>query len=168
MRFLVSLFLLFFAAASPAGMVDWVNGVKLGKPLPPHAFVYLETQPDIAGKVVLIDFWATWCAPCIQEFPRLNQWQAQFADQGLVVIGLSQERAQEVRPFLGKHKIDYTVAVEGTPSLHKALKIKALPYALIVGRSGKVIWRGQPERIDAVLLDKLLKQTDSPSGASTK
>lgn len=142
-----------------AGIIDLINGVKLGIPLPPHNLEYVAGSQAATGKPVLIDFWETTCASCIASIPKLNEHYARFAPKGLLVIGISSETKGQVMPALKHLAMNYAVAVEGAPSLHKALGIKALPYAVLVDGKGVITWRGQPEEITEALLTELLGKT---------
>jgi len=96
----------------------------------------------LAGKVVVVDFWATYCVPCIKEIPMFNKLQAEYSTKGLVVIGASQdeEGAEKVQPFLKAHPMSYTVAL-GSPALGEKLKLDALPVTLVFDRKGKQVQR---------------------------
>ena len=65
-----------------AGVVDFFNGVKLGKPLPENDLQYLGVPPVITDKLLLIDFWATHCAPCVASIPEINALHDKFASKG--------------------------------------------------------------------------------------
>jgi len=68
---------------------------------------------DFKGKVVIVNFWATWCAACVEEMPSLNRLYRQFRDRGLVVLGVSVDRTGEtVKAFLKKHPVDYPVLLD--------------------------------------------------------
>jgi len=140
-----------------AGVMDWYNGVKLGATLPEFDTEYLGTAPSSDRKLLLIDFWATWCAPCRDEFPHLNELHARFAGQGLVVIGLTQETKSVAQSFLPKVKIDYTIGAAGTKPLQKLLGIKAIPYAILVSNENKTVWRGQARSLSANEVERRLK-----------
>ena len=139
--------LLVLAAQTPlpaaAGVMDWYNGVKLGAKLPEFDAEYLDAAPDASAKLLLIDFWATWCAPCRDEFPHLNKLFGAYSAQGLAVLGLTQEPAQVAKDFMRKVDIQYPVGAGGIKPLQKQLGIKALPYAALVNRSQVIVWRGQ-------------------------
>lgn len=156
-RYLIGglLFLLAVPAAQ-AGMVDFFNGVSVGKQLPAHEIRYLSATPDPQARLTLIDFWATWCGPCRVSIPKLNALQQQYAAQGLAVIGATQEAEAEVLPFLEKVAIQYPIGLEGKPGLHDLLKIRGMPYAIFVDQRGKIVWRGQPEEISEALVSGLL------------
>jgi thiol:disulfide interchange protein len=97
----------------------------------------------LGGKVVVFNFWATWCVPCIAEIPSFNKLHKQFASKGVVVVGVStdEEGAERVRPFLKKHPMDYTVAL-GSEAISKEYKLEELlPVTLIFDRSGKQVKR---------------------------
>lgn len=150
------LIILVCATAANAGLIDLFNGVKIGMPLPSNDLKYLAASPDPLAKLQLIDFWATWCAPCRESIPKLNAWHAKYASRGLAVVGVTRESAEIVEPFLKKVPIHYPVGLEQRQVLHDALKIKGLPYAIFVSRSGNIVWRGPPDEIDEKLIEALL------------
>lgn len=151
-----SLVALMIAFSAQAGVVDMFNGVKVGAPLPSNDLVFLGAKPSTANTVQLIDFWSTTCEPCKTSIPKLNALHQKYAPKGLVMIGVSEESRETVIPFLEKVPMQYVSAVEGTASLHKALRIRALPYAIFVNRSGTIVWRGQPSEITGELIESLL------------
>ena len=137
--------------------MDSYNGVKLGTSVPEYDAEYIDEVPPIDRKLLLIDFWATWCAPCREEFPHLNDLHAQFAGQGLVVVGLTQESTSIARAFLPKVSIKYHIGAGGTKPLQRTLGIKALPYAILVDQKGSISWRGQASRLTASETSQRLK-----------
>jgi thiol-disulfide isomerase/thioredoxin len=139
-----------------AGVIDWVNGVKLGSVLPAHDASWLNAPPPESPRLTLVDFWATWCGPCVAAIPRLNERHQRFADRGLALVGLSAEPVDTVKPFVAKHPMLYPVGAGGAQPLQTSLGIKALPYALLVNPARKVIWRGQPEELTDEMLARYL------------
>jgi thiol-disulfide isomerase/thioredoxin len=144
--------------AASAGVMDWYNGVKVGARLPAYDTQYLGAPPAEGAKLLLIDFWATWCAPCREEFPHLNALSAALSSQGLAVVGLTQEPVETAREFLRKVDIQYPVAAAGARPLQKQLGIKALPYAIVVDRSQTIVWRGQASTLSAAQVAGRLRQ----------
>ncbi len=95
-----------------------------------------------SGKVVVVNFWATWCVPCIQEIPGFNKLHQQFGGEGVVVLGVSmdEEGAEKVRPFLKKHPMEYLVAL-GSEAVSKQYGLDQLPVTIVFDRSGKQVKR---------------------------
>jgi thiol-disulfide isomerase/thioredoxin len=154
------------AGAAQAGMIDYLNGVSLGEPLPVHQIRYLDKAPDPQARLTLIDFWATWCAGCIASIPQLNGWQKKFGADGLAVIGATQDSDDDgaLKRFLVKFPMEYPIGLEGKPGLHDLLKIRAMPYAILVDSKDIIVWRGQPESLsDAVIAHYLSRSVSAQS-----
>ena len=96
---------------------------------------------DFKGKVVILDFWGTWCAPCRDEIPGFVELQKKFADKGLVVVGISldQEGAAFVQKFVKQHGVTYPVVVGNQEVAAAYDGIDALPTTFIIDRAGKVV-----------------------------
>lgn len=146
------------ATEASAGVMDWYNGVKLGRKLPDFDTQFIGEPPPAGAKLTLIDFWATWCAPCREEFPHLNRLSRRFGPEGLSVIGLTQEPVPVATDFLRKVSIEYPVGAAGERPLQKQLGIKALPYALLVDRAQVIVWRGQASSLTEEQVLKALQK----------
>jgi peroxiredoxin len=99
---------------------------------------------DYKGKVILLNYWATWCGPCKVEIPDLVALQEQYRDQGLVVLGVSQDDDPEtLRGFAGKWKMNYPVLVgRDKPDLLDAQgALWGLPTSYLIGRDGSICTR---------------------------
>lgn len=108
------------------------------------------------GKIVLIDFWATWCGPCIQEIPNIKANYTKYHDKGFEVIGvnLDQERA-EVNRFFSAQKLPWTTVVDAE-ALAERCGVEAIPFVMLIGRDGRVLdLHVRGERLGAEL-EKLL------------
>ena len=95
---------------------------------------------DYKGKVVLLDFWATWCGPCKIEIPWLKEFQRKFRDRGFEVIGVSmdEEGWQVVKPFVTELAINYRIVIGDDSTAQLYGGVDALPTAFVIDREGKI------------------------------
>jgi len=118
----------------------------MGEPRPTFALPDLDgDERSIAsfeGKVVLLNFWATWCPPCVEEMPVLDRLAREYGDQGLRVVGVALDDASAVRDFAETHDIDYPLLIGGREaySLVRAYgnARTTLPHTVIIDRDGVV------------------------------
>ncbi|MBL9122945.1 MAG: TlpA family protein disulfide reductase [Planctomycetaceae bacterium] len=163
--------------AVPLKPDDWVNGSPL-------------TDEELRGKVVLLDFWAVWCGPCIATFPHLREWQEKYADKGLVIIGVTnyykygwnaeQQRAEPVEgitpeqerlaleEFAKHHELKHRFAVMPEMSdFAEKYGVQGIPQVVVIDRQGKIrlikVGSG-PENAEAIqtMLDRLLGDGATP------
>jgi thiol-disulfide isomerase/thioredoxin len=94
---------------------------------------------QLKGSILVLDFWATWCGPCIAEVPALNSLQERYGDKGVKVIGVTMAsgEAKEVKPFIGKAKMKYTVLM-GDDDQAYDLNVIAFPTTYLITRDLKV------------------------------
>jgi len=120
-----------------------------GKPL---------TLSSYRGKVVLLDFWATWCTPCRAEIPRFIEWQQKYGDKGFVVLGVSMDdSSKDAAAFAREMKITYPV-VMGTSQVADAYGgVLGLPVNLLIARDGRIVQKD----VGATDLNALEKQVQS-------
>jgi thiol-disulfide isomerase/thioredoxin len=97
---------------------------------------------DYKGNVVLLDFWATWCAGCKQEIPYFIDFDASYRDKGLVSIGvaLDDEGWKTVTPYLAEHPIPYHI-VTSDAAIVKSYQLTNLPVTLLIDREGRIVER---------------------------
>lgn len=145
----------------------------LPRPVPKWTVTNLDGTPADAlkGKVLLVDFWATWCAPCVAAMPDMQKLQERYAEQGFSVVGVSidEEGAKKVKPFLAKRKFTYPILLDmdtNAPTW-KGFGVHAIPAAFLVNREGQIVqqWTGKPnakeiEKAVAALLDTEKKPAD--------
>jgi peroxiredoxin len=94
---------------------------------------------DLKGKVVLVNFWATWCPPCRKEMPDLDVLYNKFKDQGFVVLAISDEEAAKVSPFISEHKISYPVMLDPGRKVNDLFIVEGIPKSFVYDRSGKMV-----------------------------
>ncbi|MDT5270500.1 MAG: hypothetical protein QOH49_2686 [Acidobacteriota bacterium] len=114
---------------------------------------------DYKGKVVLLNFWATWCPPCRAEMPDLVKMQREYKSRGLQVIGVTYppETVSEVRRFIRKLRINYPVALGTKETKGLFDQGETLPLTIIIDREGNV-----RDRIEGILLSEEFEQKIKP------
>jgi peroxiredoxin len=96
------------------------------------------TLKSLQGKVVLVNFWATWCPPCRKEIPALESLYEEFQKQGLVILAISDENASKVKPFIAEQGISYTVLLDPGRKVNTLFRVMGIPKTFIYDRSGKL------------------------------
>ncbi len=155
----------------PAGLVQ--GQLNIGDPIPEISVSnWVKGEPvDLAkgiGKnVYLIEFWATWCPPCLESIPHLTELQRKHGKDGLVVVGISQpgrgETLKAVKRFVKRQGdgMSYTVGFDDSGKtqerLMSAVGVGGIPYAFLVDRNGKLVWHGHPgdPAMDVTLVEVL-------------
>jgi peroxiredoxin len=94
---------------------------------------------DLRGKVVLVNFWATWCPPCRKEMPDLEALYDKYKDQGFVVLAISDEEAAKVTPFIGERKISYPVLLDPGRKVNDLFQVEGIPKSFVFDRGGKLV-----------------------------
>jgi cytochrome c biogenesis protein CcmG, thiol:disulfide interchange protein DsbE len=103
---------------------------------------------NFGGKLLVLNFWASWCAPCVQEIPSLNEFQKMFASQGVVVLGVNVDSRQDLyRNMLKKFKISFPTARDPEENINYRYGTYKVPESYIIDRNGKVLqkYAGLPE-----------------------
>jgi peroxiredoxin len=94
---------------------------------------------DLRGKVVLVNFWATWCPPCRKEMPDLDALYNKFKDRGFVVLAISDEEAAKVSPFIAERKVSYPVLLDPGRKVNDAFIVEGIPKSFVYDRGGKMV-----------------------------
>ncbi len=143
-----------------------------GDQAPDFTLAALDGEPwslsQLRGQVVLLNFWASWCEPCRRELPQLQQLREQRSDDGLVVLGVSDEDPSKTRSYLEQHRIGYPSLHDRDGSVMRSFQINAIPTSLIIGREGRLQQRMEgytPARALERALKPLLSRTSSDSGS---
>lgn len=125
-------------------MSQMVFGVEAGNPMPaclvsPIGETQTEDLQRYKGQVLYIDFWASWCGPCAQSFPFMNEMHQQLKDQGLQIVGVNlDENMDDAKAFLAKYPASFTVAADISKQCAKDFDVKAMPSSYIIDRKGMV------------------------------
>jgi len=126
-----------FAATSTSLLAA---GWKEGAHLPDLGSFGLEgTLPKLAGKVVYLDFWASWCAPCKASFPVINRWHQELASRGFVVLGVNvDDDAAAMQTFLKKNTVQFPVVRDAAHKLVAAADVSTMPSSFMIDRQGVI------------------------------
>ncbi|MBE9606548.1 TlpA family protein disulfide reductase [Acetobacteraceae bacterium H6797] len=135
---------------APKGLSKLVTGEP--RPLPDTAFTDAEGKPmsfaDFSGKGLIVNFWATWCAPCVAEMPALDKTQAALGSQGLAVLALSSDRAgkSQVEAFYKRNGIhNLPILLDPRGAAARAFGARGLPTSVLVDRRGQEVARLEGE-----------------------
>jgi thiol-disulfide isomerase/thioredoxin len=134
----------------PAAPLDGLSFVKGGP---------VKIEP---GKIYVVEFWATWCPDCRESIPHMTAVAAKYKDKGVVVVGVSKEDADVVKPFVEEQgdKIGFSVALDPQKKVNdlymKAFAQRAIPNAFLVDSAGKIVWQGDPEEGLEAAIDQAL------------
>ncbi len=137
------------AAGGPPAVSCWMEHFSFidpQRPAPQTPFLLGDGQEvtlaDFRGNVMLVNFWATWCAPCVRELPSLDRLQARLGGAGLLVLAINQDRrgAAVAGPFLENLGVSQLVVfLDDRMRLGRALGVRGLPWSFLIGRDGNVI-----------------------------
>jgi len=123
-----------------------------------------QANPNMKGKVLVVDFWATWCGPCRALIPEVNDWAAKFK-KDVVFVGVSDEAEKTVSVFMEKTKMNYSVAIDTQKRMSKELGVQGIPHVMIVTPDGIVRWQGFPGSSEDPLTAEKIQQIVDASKA---
>lgn len=137
-----SLLQLMLAACATAAAPQ-AFALDAGAPAPELQLPGLAAPVNLAemkGKVVYVDFWASWCGPCKQSFPFMNELLSKYGAQGLQIVAVNVDaKREDADKFLAANAAKFTVAFDGKGDSAKRFDVKAMPSSVLVGRDGKVV-----------------------------
>jgi thiol-disulfide isomerase/thioredoxin len=114
-----------------------------------------ESAPTLAalrGKVVLVEFWATWCGPCVSSIPHLNELQKKYASQGFRILSFTEQNQPGIEKFIQRTPMNYAIGLESGEAFDR-YGVSGIPQAFLVDRAGKIVWEGDSG--DAALEDTI-------------
>ena len=134
-------------ATPPAPIVAPGESRMVGQPLPALALPDLDGRMhalgEYRGRRLLINFWASWCGPCLQEMPALDDAQRKFGDHGVIVLGIAMDQADHVRAFLAGQPVSYPILLGSLEAPSTSLQLgdeaEILPFSVLVDDDGRII-----------------------------
>ncbi|MBK9384300.1 MAG: redoxin domain-containing protein [Planctomycetes bacterium] len=139
------------APAPEIAGVNWHNAPK-GEP---------PTLESLRGQVLLLEFWGTWCAPCVRAMPRIQQLHERYAERGVTVLALSYETPEVLEPFLKKHRYTFQSGSDPEKQVIEAYGISGWPTSVVIDAEGKVFHVGTPYDAEHVLRAALGLERDA-------
>lgn len=126
---------------------DHASASLLGQPVPAISLPDLEGKlhrlDDHHGRRVLLNFWASWCAPCIEEMPTLDRISSKFGERAPIVIGIAMDDPAHVRAFLAAHPVNYRILIGQTTTPDTSSQLgdvdQVLPYSILIGADGRIL-----------------------------
>lgn len=138
---------------------------EVGDDAPPLGLETLLQAPEgavanweaLKGKVVVVEFWATWCGPCVGAIPHLNELAEKFKDKPVRFISVTDEKQSVISKFLKKRKMRSWVGLDTDKSMHRAYGITTIPHTFLVDKNGKIAADTAPHRVTEGALNKMLE-----------
>ena len=129
--------------------------------------IFALTLPDLGGhpqpvaqwrgKVLVVNFWASWCKPCVDEMPALSRMNSHYASRGVQFVGIGVDAAEKLAAFVRTTPLSYPVLVASPADPTPGLQVKGLPYTVVIGRDGRIEMT-RLGRIDEESLEPVLRR----------
>ncbi len=158
--------LLFSLAACGGRPAERPKLARTGAPAPELSFKKVINAPaplkeiggwkDLEGKAVVLEFWATWCDPCVESIPHMNQLAARFSGRPVVFLAVTDESEADVRLFLKEHRMNSWIAPEAGAGVFKAFRVYSRPHTVLIDRAGKVSAFSSPAEVTEATVMALL------------
>ena len=106
-----------------------------------------KTLKDLQGKVLFLNFWATWCGPCLAEMPSMAVLHDELEDEGLEIVAITNEDPETIKYFLERNPMPFEILIDEDDRLARRLRILSIPMTLILDKRGKLVYFHQGARL---------------------
>ncbi len=168
-------------APALTGLTGPAHAASLGSPAPAlslpgldGATLDLATTPALKGKVLLVDFWASWCGPCRQSFPWMNLMQQRHGPRGLQIVAVNVDRERaDADAFLRQFPSAFRIAFDASGDTPRRWGARAMPTSVLVGADGRVLMQHEgfrpadQSKLEAAI-EQAIAQAGSPSAPSSE
>lgn len=109
------------------------------------------------GKVLVVNYWASWCPPCVEEMPAFSRLNNHYASWGVQFVGIGLDEAEKMQAFVKASPVSYPLLVAGSTNSTPGLQVKGLPYTVVIGRDGRIDTT-RMGRLDEAVLEPILRR----------
>jgi thiol-disulfide isomerase/thioredoxin len=110
---------------------------------------------ELRGKVVLVNFWATWCPPCRKEMPDLDALYQKFKNQEFVILAIDDEEVGKIKPYLAEHPVSYPILLDPGRKANQSFRVEGIPKSFVYDREGKLVAQSIDMRTQKQFLEML-------------
>ena len=157
------------AAIAVAALVSPASATDVGQPAPAFTLPSAKGDPvaldKLRGKVVYVDFWASWCGPCRRSFPWMNDMQQKYGSKGFVVVGINVDKKRaDADKFLAQNAANFTIAFDEAGTTPAAYAVKGMPSSYLIDAKGHVTYveRGFQDEHKAALEQRIAALVGKP------
>jgi len=117
---------------------------------------YIQGPELVPDRPALVEIWATWCTPCQESIPHLNELKQRYGSRGLQIVGITDESGPTIAAFMRQIPIQYSICSDPENHYARALSVSSLPQAFLVDTQGHIVWHGHPMTVPTDILENLL------------
>lgn len=151
------LFLIFFSSVNKN--FGQVNSKKLTPAIEVKEWILKEGEktPALKNKIIIVEFWASWCVGCVQAFPHINELADKFSSDDVLFVSMnSYDKPQTIRKFLDKKELKTFVAADNEKATTNNFNVTLIPKTFILNKKGEIVWSGDPGQLTEKLLDTFI------------